>query len=329
MELNIGFVPKVDPKTGERIREPLLWGKNHYEVEYNVLVASTHTTGKEMQGAVPVSFVKANIPVQYKVKDLYAFLYNHQDSAKLLESICYQQLVNFAAGATIDVDNETDIQRSLLGAGRAEAKRLLTEKIQAAADEAGVGVEITFLGLQGIHPPPEVAPDYQQVIGAIQKKQALVLAAQAQRNKTLSNLAGSVEEADKLYELAAQYQKAQDENNTVRIEKLGGEIDMTFSQAKGEIFETLIKAQGYKFEKATLAKATSEQFQSQLQAYRAAPEIYKRQLALGVYEEIPKNIRKYIIVADQNDSQVTIIDLQEKLTPSLYELGGFEETRPK
>ena len=330
MELNIGFVPKVNPKTGERIREPLLWGKAHYEVEHSVLVASTYTTtGRETEGAVPVSFVKANIPVQYRVKDLYAFLYNHQDSAKLLESICYRQLAKFAAGATIDVDNETDIQRSLLGAGRAEAKRLLTQRIQAAADEAGLGIEIVFLGLQGIHPPPEVAGDYQRVIGAVQKKQALILAAQAERNKTLSNLAGSVEEANRLYELAAQYQKAQDENNTVRIEELSGELDLAFSQAKGEIFETLRQAQGYEFEKATLAKATGERFQSQLQAYRAAPEIYKRQLALGVYEEIPKNIRKFIIVADQNDTQVTIIDLQDKRTPSLYELGGFEETRPK
>jgi regulator of protease activity HflC (stomatin/prohibitin superfamily) len=329
MELNIGFVPKVDPKTGERIREPLLWGKSHYEVEHNVLVASTHTTGKETQGAVPVSFVKANIPVQYKVKDLYAFLYNHQNSAKLLESICYRQLAKFAAGATIDVDNEADIQRSLLGAGRAEAKKFLTERIQAAADKAGLGVEITFLGLQGIHPPPEVAPDYEQVIGAVQKKQALILNAQAQRNKTLSNLAGSVEEADKLYELAAQYQKTQDENNTVRLEKLGSEVDSAFSEAKGEIFETLKQAQGYEFEKATLAKATGEHFQSQVQAYQAEPEIYKRQLVLGAYEEIPKNIRKYMVVADQNNTQVTIIDLQEKLTPSLYELGGFEETKPK
>lgn len=330
MELNIGFVPKVNPKTGERVREPLLWGKAHYEVEHSVLVASTYTTtGRETQGAVPVSFVKANIPVQYRVKDLYAFLYNHQDSAELLESICYRQLAKFAAGATIDVDNETDIQRSLLGAGRAEAKRLLTQKIQAAADEAGLGIEIVFLGLQGIHPPPEVAGDYQQVIGAVQKKQALVLNAQAQRNRTLSNLAGSVEEADRLYELAAQYQKAQDEDDAGRIEKSGGELDLAFSQAKGEIFETLRQAQGYEFEKATLAKATGERFQSQLQAYRAAPEIYKRQLALAVYEEIPQNIRKFIIVADQNDTQVTIIDLQDKRTPSLYELGGFEETRPK
>ncbi len=330
MELNIGFVPKVNPKTGERIREPLLWGKTHYEAEHSVLVASTYTTtGRETQGAVPVSFVKANIHVQYKVKDLYAFLYNHQDSAKLLESICYRQLAKFAAGATIDVDNETDIRRSLLGAGRAEAKRLLTRRIQAAADEEGLGIEVVFLGLQGIHPPPEVAGDYQQVIGAVQKRQTLVLDAQAQRNRTLSNLAGSVEEADRLYELAAQYQKAQGEDDAEKVEKLGGELDLAFSEAKGEIFETLRQAQGYKFEKAILAKATGERFQSQLQAYRAAPEIYKRQLALSVYEEIPQNIRKFIIVADQNDTQVTIIDLQEKLTPSLYELGGFEETGPK
>jgi membrane protease subunit HflK len=330
MELNIGFVPKVDPRTGERIREPLLWGKAHYEVEHSVLVASTYTTtGRETQGAVPVSFVKANIPVQYRVKDLYSFLYNHQDSAKLLESICYRQLAKFAAGATIDVDDETDIQRSLLGAGRAEAKRLLTQRIQAAADEAGLGIEIVFLGLQGIHPPPEVAGDYQQVIGAVQKKQALILNAQAERNKTLSNLAGSVEEADRLYELAAQYQKTQDEGKTARIEELSDELDIAFSQAKGEIFETLRQAQGYEFEKAILAKATGEHFQSQLKAYKAAPEIYKRQLALAVYEEIPQNIRKFIVVADQNDTQVTIIDLQEKQTPSLYELGGFGETGTK
>jgi len=329
MELNIGFVPKVNPKTGERIREPLLWGKTHYKAEHSVLVASTYTVGKETQGAVPVSLVKANTPVQYRVKDLYAFVYNHQDSAEMLESICYRELAKFAADATIDVDNETDIQRSLLGAGRVEAKRLLTQRIQAAADEAGLGVEVVFLGLQGIHPPPEVAGDYQRVIGAIQKKEALVLNAQAQRNKTLSNLAGSVEEADKLYELAAQYQKAQGEDDAGKIEKLGGDLDAAFSQAKGEIFETLREAQGYKFEKATLAKATGEQFQSQLQAYRAAPEIYNRQLVLAAYEEIPQNIRKFIIVADQNDTQVTIIDLQEKLTPSLYELGGFEETGPK
>jgi hypothetical protein len=45
-------------------------------------------------------------------------------------------------------------------------------------------------------------------------------------------------------------------------------------------------------------------------------------------EEGLANIRKYVVVADTNDSQVYIVDLQEKLTPSLYEMGGFEE-QPK
>ena len=37
-------------------------------------------------------------------------------------------------------------------------------------------------------------------------------------------------------------------------------------------------------------------------------------------EEALKNVRKYVVVSDDNDSEVMIIDLQEKLTPSLYEL---------
>jgi hypothetical protein len=36
-------------------------------------------------------------------------------------------------------------------------------------------------------------------------------------------------------------------------------------------------------------------------------------------EETLGKIRKYVIISD-GDSEVTIIDLQEKLTPSLYDL---------
>ena len=79
------------------------------------------------------------------------------------------------------------------------------------------------------------------------------------------------------------------------------------------------------FEKATLAKAAGERFDSQLKAYRAAKEIYKKQLRLNVLEESLKNIRKYIVAADPNDKQIIIIDVQEKLTPSIYDIGGFEE----
>jgi regulator of protease activity HflC (stomatin/prohibitin superfamily) len=328
-ELSIGFIPKFKPGTKELEREPILWGKAHYEKEYLLLVAGEQTIARQVPGAVPVSLIIATVPVQYRIKDLYSFLYNHSDSEKLLESICYHELTRFAASAKIEVDDAASINQCLLGAGRAEAKNTLTSRIQAAADREGLGVEIVFLGLAGIHPPPDVAADYQRVNGAVQKKQATILGAYAQRNKDLSALAGSVEEADRLYTLAAKYQEAKGGKNIAEIEKLAEDLDSAFAEAKGDIFGALRQAQSYAFEKATLARATGERFASQLKAYRAAKEIYKQEQKLAMLEEALENIRKYVVVADRNDTQVFIFDAQDKLTPSLYELAGYEESSKK
>ena len=325
-ELQIGYVPKTDPKTGQVIREPLLWGKDHYKEEYSILVASRLGAEKNSPGAAPVSLLKANVPVQFRVKDLYAFLYNQDNPQKRLENICYRELARFAAGASIEVDDEAALQTSLLGAGRTQAKQALTQNIQAAADKAGLGVEIVFVGLQGIHPPTQVAADYEKVVGAVQMKQAIILQAQAQRNRTLSTLAGSVDGASDLFILAADYQKARQENNRQKTDEIAGRLDTAFTQADGDIFCTLREAQSYSFERVANARSTGERFDSQVKAYRAAPEIYKKEQRLLALEETLSPIRKYVIVADPNDAETFIVDLKEKLTPSLYDIGGVQES---
>ena len=140
-------------------------------------------------------------------------------------------------------------------------------------------------------------------------------------------LTGSVENAEHLYNLASEYQRARERNAAEEIARLGGQMDEAFTNARGDIFKTLREAQSYAFEKATLAFATGERFDNQLKAYRAAEEFYKRQQKLAVLEEALKNIRKFIVVADKNDTQVFMIDVQEKLTPSLYEISGLEESK--
>jgi regulator of protease activity HflC (stomatin/prohibitin superfamily) len=279
------------------------------------------------EGAVPVSLIIASMPVQYRVKDLYSYIYNHNEPKQLLESICYRELTKFAASARIEVDNESDMSQSLLGAGRAEAERVFKDKIQAAADEEKLGIEIVFLGLQGLHPPPEVAADYQKVVGAVQTKEAMILYADANSNITLSTLTGSVKEADELYNLAAQYQLAKEQNDSQKMEKLAKDLDAAFAQASGDIFSTLRQAQSYAFERTTVAKATGQRFADQLKAYRAGKEIYKRQQRLAAMEEALANTRKYVVVAGQKDKQVTIVDLQEKLTPGLYDITGIGENK--
>jgi membrane protease subunit HflK len=322
-ETYIGFVPKADPNE----RKALLWGEEHHEEEYHLLVASEQSAGA-VAGAVPVSLVIAAVPVQYRIKHLPSFIYNHSEPEKLLESICYRELTRFAASAKVEDDDETD-GPSLLGTGRAEARNTLTDRIQKAANEQNLGVEIVFVGLQGIHPPPEVAADYQKVIGAVQQRQALILEAQAERNRVLSTLVGSVEKADELYALALKYRQAEDANSPEDMEELGKLLDRAFAEAKGDIFKTLRESQSYAFEKAALAQASGERFAGQLKAYRAAPEIYLSEQRLAMLEEALSNIRKYVIVADQNDTQVTTIDLQEKLAPSIYEMGDFQESSEK
>jgi len=324
-EISIGFIPKVDA-AGKVEHKPLLWGEAHYAEEYQLLVASERTGSESFQGTVPVSLVIAAVPVQYRIKDLYAFVYNHNEPQKALESICYRELTRLATSAKIEADDLAGAEHSLLGRGRAEAAETLTAGIQKAADAEGLGVEIVLVGLQGIHPPVEVAADYQKVIGAVQKKEAAILQAEADRNKTLGTLVGSVEEANELYQLAAKYQQATGASAPQDIEKLGKLLDVAFEKAKGSIFKTLREAQSYAFGKATLAEATGQRFAGQLAAYRAAPEIYAHEQKMTTLEAALAGIRKYVIVADQNDTQVTIIDLQEKLSPSLYELGGLEES---
>jgi regulator of protease activity HflC (stomatin/prohibitin superfamily) len=328
LEISIGFVPKVDPN-GQVERKPLLWGQAHYEKEYKLLVASQQSGIKPTAGTVPVSLVIAAVPVQYRIKDLYSFVYNHCEPEKILESICYRELTKFAASAKIESGDEADLDHSLLGIGRAEAGKILTERIQDAADKEGLGIEIVFLGLQGVHPPPEVAAAYQEVVGAVQKKQALILDAQAQRNKTLSTLVGSVEKADALYKLALKYRQAEDVNSPEDIESLGKQLDIAFEEAKGLIFKTLRESQRYAFEKETLAKGTGLRFAGQFKAYRAAPEIYLQEQRLAMLEKALDGVRKYVVVADQNDTQITIIDLQEKLSPSIYDTGVIEESSEK
>ena len=326
-QISIGFVPETDPETGKPLpHKARLWGKAHYKEEYSLLVATEQTTQRQDSNDVPVSLITAAVSVQYRVKDLYSFLYRHSEPEKLLESICYHELTRFAAAAKIEVENESDLNQSFLGRGRTQARKTLTTRIQDSADRQNLGVEIVFLGLQGLHPPEKVAADYQKVITAVQQKHVAILDAQTYRIKTLAALAGSVQEADRLSKLAAEYHHAKKGNPTKQdVQDIAARLDAAFESAGGEIFEILRQSKAYAFEKATLARATEQHFAGQLKAHNAAPNIYKHYLRLGILEEALGNIRKCVLVAEPTQRQRFDIDLKDKPTIGLLEFGGLEE----
>lgn len=314
-QIDVGFATE---EGHDLHREPLLWDKGDHEAEFDLLVA-TETLGTYEEGIVPVSIIKASMPVQFRVKDLHAYQYNHSNTRKLLEAISYREIINYAASAKIEGPE------SLFGAGRAEAAEILSERIQSRADSLDMGVEIVFLGMEGIHPPAKVAPDYQAVVGAVQKKQAIILGVMAQRNKALTSLAGSTKQADLLYGLVEKLQEAKGQNDAEAVAALKEEFANALENASGEIFKALREAKSYAYEVSTVAEATGKRFKNQVKAYQAAKDIYRQELRLSMLEEALGSIRKYIVAAGAGDKQVFVIDLNEKLVPDLYDVDLTEK----
>ena len=316
-------------KEGEADKEKkaFLWGEKHYEEEYNLLVAVQTDSSSDDIGAAPVSIVQASVPVLFRISDVRKYIYNHRDSRELLEAICYRELTRYAASAKIETDDTaSNGQKSLLGAGRIEAAEELKRRIQNAVNEADLGVEIVLLGLQGVHPPPEVAKEYEDVVASVQEKQAMVLNALAEKNRLLTELGGSIAEVDALYNLALEFERSKELGDEQKTEQLKNELQVAFGRVKGRVFRTLREAESYAFERVNLARGEGLRFSGQLQAYHASPEIYKKLQRLMTLEETLGGVRKYVVVTDDEDAQVYIVDLQEKLKQSLYDMDmGLEE----
>lgn len=172
----VGVVPD-SPRSESRV---VLWTKAHTKEE-NFLVANQEPSSLEATNQLtgkrtpPVSLLTGSIPIQYQVTDLQSWAYKNEDAPSLLQDVATREIVRFLAGA--------DINR-LLSNERLAAARDLTARIQAATDERQLGARVISAGLQDLHPPVKVAPDYEKVVGAVQTKRAKILAAMADAIRT-------------------------------------------------------------------------------------------------------------------------------------------------
>jgi regulator of protease activity HflC (stomatin/prohibitin superfamily) len=176
----IGTMPDAEKKEGPIV----LWTVAHSK-EDNFLVANREPASAELtdtnnalgssRRTPPVSLVSGSIPVQYQITDLGAWAYNNEDAPSLLEDLATREVVRYLVGADMN---------EIMSYGRLEAAQQLRQRIQAAADSQKLGAKVVSVGLQDLHPPVKVAPDYEKVIGAIHSKAAKILAARADEIKT-------------------------------------------------------------------------------------------------------------------------------------------------
>ena len=143
--------------------------------------------------------------------------------------------------------------------------------------------------------------------------------AQAERNTILISLCGGVKKADELYDLSRRYQHAREAEDAGTVQ-LGQELNDAIAGAGGKISQTLTEAQSAAFEKVVLAKATGMRFADQLEAYRAGGDIFLREHWLAMLEEMLPAVRKFVVIAEDEDTEVYIIDLQKSEESGLLNL---------
>ncbi len=191
---NVGFAP--DPFRAAD--KTVLWTVSHTKEE-NFLVANRETetpaslantpNGNTLETAdtagnkrpPPVSLLTVSIPVQYQITNLTKWAYVNEEPETLIQHIATREVVRYFVGV--------DFQE-IMSQGRGDAATVLRDRIQAEADRHELGASIVFVGLQDIHPPVKVAPDYEKVVAAIHTKEAAILAAKAEAIKT-NALAGA------------------------------------------------------------------------------------------------------------------------------------------
>ncbi len=264
--LSVGWIPDES----RALEEVLLWTVPHNQVEDNFLVASSEGQS-EGDEAVPVNFLTASIPVQYRIGDLEQWMYRHQDPEALLESICYREVVRYLVSVDLI---------GFMSTGRQQGARDLARSIQRAADEAALGVDVLFVGLQDIHPPigneqVKVAEAFEEVIGAFQEKETSKLAAE-----------GDMEEALPL--------------------------------ARAEALRLTSDARARSAERVEAARSSARQFGRWMDASRSAPGVFANRKYYEALGLSLTNSRKYVVVP-RTAEQIFQIDLEDTIAYDLLQ----------
>jgi regulator of protease activity HflC (stomatin/prohibitin superfamily) len=126
-----------------------------------------------------VGLITGSVYVLYYVDDYHAFLYNHEEPRRTLEALSYRELTRYAANSDY---------LELLGHKQREAVEHLKAAIQRAADDEAhgrLGVKIVDVALQGLHPPVEVAGAFEEVVGAMEEREAKIWAAKGYANSVV------------------------------------------------------------------------------------------------------------------------------------------------
>ncbi len=296
---------------------PILWTESHTGVERLNIVRPDQ--GKVVQGddlrssesssVAELSLLAVEVPVHYVIRNVKLF---DQFAApgqreRMLRQIG-QRIVTQYLG-------EISISR-ILSTHRTEMPMELQGRIESAFGELnsgkGPGIEILFVGVNGVHPPTKVAPSFERVITARQNRESLIEEAKKFQISTLTSIAGSVELAgeinEKLISLEDLRRQGSDSSEYVAAEF---EVQKLLERAGGEAGELILHAGASRWVRHMSERGQASLLQGQQEAYLASPALYRSNMYFSALLQAMESSRVYLTPVDLESLKIRL-ELQDQ-----------------
>ena len=175
----------------------ILWRERHIDpekgYEVNFLVPSTVALGEEAdeteppapgeltelpggQEAPQVNLARAIGEVHVRVRNnkdgrvdplsAFKYCYNNRDVMERVKQLAYRALCRIAASQDF---------LKWIAEERVETVRRFNAMLEDALECSDLGMELVFAGITVVHPPPETAAAYEEVVSAHEEKESLIL----------------------------------------------------------------------------------------------------------------------------------------------------------
>lgn len=297
---------------------PILWTESHTGVErLNIVQPERLALAGELEGSArenssvaELSLLAVEVPVHFVIRNVKLF---DQFAAPGQREVMLMQI-----GRRIVTQYLGELSiGEILATHRTEMPIELKSRLELAFGELnegqGTGIEILFVGINGVHPPTKVAPSFERVIIARQNRESLVEDAMKSQITTLTEIAGSVELAGDINQklIALDGLRREDGRDSSQYIEAELEVQRLLERAGGEAGELILSAGANRWVRHMSERGRASLLQGQQTAYLAAPSLYRSDMYFKALLDTMKNSRVYLAPSDLDSLKIRL-ELQDK-----------------
>lgn len=292
---------------------PVLWTNEHGGGEVFEIVQPSRF-GETAQAGGEVAQVAMECTLAYCVGDVSKFEQFAPDVERedIIRTVAQREVMRHMAHLSVD---------DVLGTDRVKLAAEIRSKIEAAlaalnqdttGKSLGAGVQVVSLTIGKLHPHKDVAPSYEKIVIAEQKRQERLEVANASKIKVLAQVSGSIERAEQILSEIEKLRKMED-SKAPREQVIEQEfkIQKMLEDGTGTAAANIANAASGRWSKHMGERGLASRYVGLNASYEASPAIFRASLYFEAWRDAMAGNLVYLTDDRVKDLRIEA-DLKEK-----------------